>query len=352
MLVEWPFSRVDSIRGFAFLSTWAARGLPVVDSKLPFCYRGTKPREKQHKMESVEIASIDRTDKRFCVSFPLKNQSLFDSLKTFGIRMPLLLLDTKPHRVVTGFRRLEASCRLGLTRVPCIIMSMNEKDALLTAINDNIARPLNIVEGALALEKMLRFGFLLDEIYATMKLLGYEPHEKLLGKLVEVARSDDGVKEFLVRQRANMTHVELLLGFSSAERRSVIAFLGDMHMTSSQLREIFQLLLLVRLKEGKILFEEYPSLDNADAMKLFLKKRTHPTLAGLEQQLRETLQAASLPPQVSVKVDPFFEKDWVDIGIKARNVTHVKEAIKSLDTFIETGRLRSILELTKGTHRN
>jgi hypothetical protein len=303
-------------------------------------------------MEIIEIDRINRTDTRFCVSFPLEDPLLFNSVSTFGIRMPLLLLDTAPYTVVTGFKRLDVACRLKLTTVPCSIGSMNEKDALLTALSDNIKRPLNIVEGALGIEKMSCLGFPGDEIYAMMKLLGHEPHEKLLRNLLEIARADGRTKEFLVKHGANMTHVELLFGFSSVERSEIITFLSETHPTSSQLRDILQLLLLVKAKEGRIPFEEYPRFTTADSLKLSLKKRTHPMLSIFEQQLKEIQVKAALPPRVSVKVDPFFEREFIDIGIKAHCVEDVKEAIKSLDSLIKNGWLRSIFELTKGTLRN
>jgi len=303
-------------------------------------------------MEIIEIDRIDRTDTRFCVSFPLEDPLLFESINTFGIRMPLLLLDTAPHTVVTGFKRLDVACRLGLTTVPCSIRSMNEKDALLTSLNDNIARPLNMIEGALGVEKMSGLGLPAKEIYAMMKLLGHEPHEKLLKNLLEIARADRQTKEFLLKHRANMTHAELLLGFSSAERSEIIALLCDMHLTYSQLREILQLLLLVKAKEEGIPFEEFPRPTSPDVLKLSLKKRTHPILSTFEQQLKEILAKAALPPKISVKVDPFFEKEFIDIDIKARNVEDVEETIGSLDGLIKNGWLRSIFELTKGTHRN
>ena len=303
-------------------------------------------------MEMMEIDRIDRTDTRFCVSFPLADPLLFNSINAFGIRMPLLLLDTAPYVLVTGFKRLDVACRLGLTKVPCSIRSMNEKDALLTVLTDNLQRPLNLVEGALGIGKMLHSGFSGNEIYAMMKLLGHEPHEKLLKNLLEIAHADNQTKEFLVKHETNMTHVELLLGFSSGERRDVIALLSGMHLTFSQLREILQLLLLAKAKEGRIPFEEYPRPTTPDALKLSLKKRTHPLLSTFEQQLKEMLAKAALPPKISVKVDPFFEKEFIDIGIRARSVEDIEETIGSLNGLIRNGLLRSIFELTSGTRRN
>jgi hypothetical protein len=303
-------------------------------------------------METIEIDRISRNDTRFCVSFPLEDPLLLASISTFGIRMPLLLLDTVPYTVVTGFKRLDAACRLGLTAVPCTISRMDEKNALLTAISDNIARNLNLVEGALSIEKMSRLGWSDNEVHAMMKLLGYEPHEKLLNNLLEIARTDSRTKEFMVKHGANMTHAELLLRFGSVERTEIIALLTGMHFTFSQLREILQLLLLVKVKEGSISLEDHPRFETTDALKLFLKKRTHPVLSTFEQRLKEARAKAALPPRVTVKVDPFFEKESIDIGIRAERVEDVEEAIRGLDGLIKNGWLRSIFELTKGAGRN
>jgi hypothetical protein len=303
-------------------------------------------------METIEINRINQTDTRYCVSFPFGDPLLLASISTFGIRMPLLLLDTVPYIVVTGFKRLDVACRLGLTAIPCSISRMSEKDALLTAISDNIKRPLNLVEGALSVEKMSYLGFPREEIYAMMKLLGYEPHEKLLNNLLEIARVDSRTKEFVVKHGANMSHMELLLRFSSVERIEIIALLTEMHLTFSQLREILQLLLLVKVKEGGISFEDRPRFETADALKLSLKKRTHPLLSIFEQRLKEMRAKAALPPRVTVKVDPFFEKEFIDVGIRAGRVEDVEEAIRSLDNLIKNGWLRGIFELTKGTGGN
>ncbi len=309
-------------------------------------------RHTKQRMETIEIDRINRTDTRFCVSFPLEDPLLLASISTFGMRMPLLLLDTVPYTVVAGFKRLDAACRLGLTAVPCSISRMNEKDALLTAINDNIKRPLNLVEGALSVGKMSGMGFSRDEIYALMKLLGHGPHEKLLGNLLEIACADSPTKEFLVRHGATMTHAELLLGFESGERGKVVSLLAGMRLTFSQLREILQLLLLAKVREGRLPFEDFTGVETADALKLFLKKRTRPVLLVLEQRLKELCAKAALHAGVAVKVDPFFEREFIDIGIRAERVEDVKEAIQGLDSLIKDGTLRSIFELTEGTGRN
>ena len=303
-------------------------------------------------METVAVDTISRTDTRFCVSYPLEDPVLFASITRFGIRMPLLLLDTTPYTVVAGFKRLDAAHRLGLPVVPCCISRMNEKDALLTAITDNINRPLNMVERALGLDKLAQAGFSRDDLYGMMKLFGYEPHEKILQNLLVLARADHETKGFIVEHAANMTMVELLFAFENGDRRGIVRLLTGMHPTFSQLREILQFLLLIKVKEGELPWDELPAAFTADQLKLSLKKRTHPMLSTLEDRLRKIRTKAGLPPQVTLTVDPFFEREAIDITIRARRVHDVEEAILTLDKLVKDGWVRGILELTDGTYRN
>jgi len=192
----------------------------------------------------------------------------------------------------------------------------------------------------------------MDEIYAMTKLLGYEPHQKLLSMLMQLARADEESKENLVKHGDHLTHLELLLGFDDAERVKIVALLSAMRLTFSQLRDILQLFLLARVKEGKVPLEGYASSVTADELKLSLKKRTHPLLSSLEQRLKDALVKAALPPSVTVKADPFFEKESIEISVRARDIRDVEQAIRCLDGLITNGSMGSIFELTKGKGRN
>jgi hypothetical protein len=303
-------------------------------------------------METVALDRISRTDTRFCVSYPLEDPVLFASITAFGIRMPLLLLDTTPYTVVAGFKRLDAAHRLGLSVVPCCISRMNEKDAVLTAITDNIKRPLNMVERALGLDKLAQSGFSRDAMYGMMKLFGYEPHEKILQNFLALAHADHETKRFIVEHAANMTIVELLFAFENGDRNGIVRLLTAMHPTFSQLREILQYLLLVKVKEGELPWDKLRAVFTADQLKLSLKKRTHPILSTLEDRLKEIRTKAGLPPQITLTVDPFFERESIDITIRARRSEDVEEAILTLDRLVKDGWVRGILELTDGTYRN
>ena len=117
------------------------------------------------KMETVEIDKIHVNDRSFCVSYPLEDALLLASVAKFGVLVPLGLLRRERPVIVTGFKRLDAARRLGIDELPCVFLDISERQALLTAIHDNMARPLNTVEKALCVDKMLAAGFEVEEVY-------------------------------------------------------------------------------------------------------------------------------------------------------------------------------------------
>jgi ParB-like chromosome segregation protein Spo0J len=303
-------------------------------------------------MDTIEIEEIDQRDRTLCVSYPLEDALLAASVRTFGIRTPLILLDSVPYRVVTGFKRLAIAIQLQHTMLPCVILRVDRKEGLLTAINDNLSRPTNLVERALSLEKMAAMGFSQDEVFGMMKLLGLEPHDKVLTTLRGLAGAEPFVWDFVVAHGVNLTTVELLLAFDTATRKSLIQLLSSIRPTVSQIREILQLLMLARLKDRDFSLEELAKSSTADEMKLLLKKRTHPVLSGLEERLNELKAEAALPPQIRLKVDPFFEKESIGIDITARDPSEVDEALRKMNRLLEDGFFGSIFELTKGRSGN
>ena len=162
-------------------------------------------------METIPIDQINIHDRRFCISYPLYDEVLFSSIKRLGIIQPIILLNSSPFLIITGFKRLESAIKLGYTKIPCTIADVSEKEALLYSIHDNIKRGLNIVEKAYSIEKMLHMGFGTPEIYETMTILGLEPHEKVLKNLIAIAYAEKPLKDFIITRGFSMKNIETLL---------------------------------------------------------------------------------------------------------------------------------------------
>jgi len=299
-------------------------------------------------MKTIPLNDININDRRFCISYPLEDEILTESIQEIGIVQPVLLLDASPPITITGFKRIASAKKLGFTKVPAIIKKAGADEAILMSIHDNLGRGLNTVEKACALEKMVSAGFPRQRIFGTMTLLSLEPHEKVLNNFVAIANEGEPLMGFLVRHGVSMKNIEYLLGFDVEERNDIISLVSPLRLTESLLREILEMLILIKIKKGAINFRGLRTAGDGRDLKTRLKKRNYPILSSMEKDLFTVKQRCALPPNIDIKVDPFFEKEYIDILLKIKSENDVKASIEKLKEILEDGYIRSILELTQG----
>jgi hypothetical protein len=298
-------------------------------------------------MDTIPLDQINVHDRRFCITYPLADEGLLDSVRKIGIIQPVLLLNGTPFIVITGFKRVDIARQLGRRTVPGIVLTVTEREAIVYAIHDNLKRGLNIVEKGLALERMLHLGFTAGEVFETMGLLGLKPHDKILNQLIALASGEEELKTFVVERSLSMKNIGYLLRFEVEERARILALFSTFRLTESLIREILEMMTLCKIRKGEVPFQLLP-VSSAQELVRGLKALTNPILTALQEKLQEFREVASLPPNIDIKVDPFFEKEYIDIGIRAESEDDILHAIHKLDNLIDNGCIGSILELTKG----
>ncbi len=302
-------------------------------------------------MTNVPLARIDLKDRRFSLSYPPDDQDLRWSIATVGIVQPVILLDRTPRIPVAGWRRLRCARELRLREVPAIIVDLDEKTALLRAIHDNLARGFNIIEKAAAVQAMDRFGFSREEIFGLMARLGLSPHEKVLSTFLRIASLDARSRDFIFRKNLSLRNVESFLRFEGKERRRILAALTGLRVTESTLREILEMLELIRIRKGRLTGRDIPVMESSDILRAHLKQKTHPILSSLAKKLKAIRSAMALPPGLDIRVDPFLEKEYIDIIVKIGSEDDVEAALGKVSELVAAGHIRRILELTKGRIR-
>jgi len=63
--------------------------------------------------------------------------------------------------------------------------------------------------------------------------------------------------------------------------------------------------------------------------------------------LKEIKRQCAIPPNIDIKVDPFFEKEFIDILIKVRDTEEFGEALKKLTDILNNGHIGRIFGLAK-----
>jgi hypothetical protein len=302
-------------------------------------------------MMTIPLDHIDLHNRRFCISYSLEDDLLLGSIRKLGVIHPLIVLNTTPFIVVTGFKRLAAAHELGFAAIPATPVNLDEREALRYAIHDNLTRDLNLVEKAYAIDKAFHMDFEKDDLHEMMTLLGFHPHRKVLTHLTAIASAEETVKDFIVTHSLPMKSTRYLFGFNADERGAIVHVLSRFHVTESMIRETLEMLSLLKLRTGTIPLADLDEAADGKDLERRLKDRTYPSLSALHRKLQGIRQRAALPPHMDIRVDPFFEKEYIDIRIKAKSDEDIAEALKKLHALIDADLIRSIFDLTKGRIR-
>ena len=98
-------------------------------------------------------------------------KSLAESIRENGIIQPVCVRKKGAlYEIISGERRTRAAKLAGLTEVPCIIMSVDDEQAAILALIENIQRKdLSYFEEALAIEQLIsRYGLTQEEAAARL----------------------------------------------------------------------------------------------------------------------------------------------------------------------------------------
>lgn len=131
---------------------------------------------------------------------------LADSIRKYGVVSPLLVNEQAGvFQLVCGERRLRAAKLAGLDEVPCLVISINPKEAGLLSLAENLQREsLNFVDQAHLIHRLHKdLGFTLIEIGESTGL----PIEKV-EQLLSIIQLPDKIRRSYLQK--DITERELL----------------------------------------------------------------------------------------------------------------------------------------------
>lgn len=122
--------------------------------------------------EIVEVALDDIIPNRFQPRLSFDEQALNElaqSIRQHGIIQPLVLRQIgNKYEIIAGERRYKASYIAGLTKVPAVIINLNDNESAEVAIVENLQRQnLSAIEEAKSYKKLLDRGYLTQDQLAS-----------------------------------------------------------------------------------------------------------------------------------------------------------------------------------------
>ena len=181
-----------------------------------------KTQENQSDKATSEIISIpiakiatnpNQPRKIFAESAILR---LADSIKRYGIIQPLVVRETSEgYELISGERRLRASCELGFTHVPCVIRGAKESESAEIAIIENLMREdLSPFEEAEAIQALIdTYSLTQEEIASKLSC-----SQSYVANKLRLLRLDKETRNIITKNNLTERHARALLRLKDEER--------------------------------------------------------------------------------------------------------------------------------------
>ena len=301
-------------------------------------------------LEQIPLAGIDVEDATFLVTFLPDLKPLVASLKLVGLLEPLILREKADgtYQIVCGFKRAEALRHLAVSEAAAFVYPQGELDnlrALALTIGHNITRPLNLIEKAQAVEKLLAFGVSEREVIdGYLPLFALQPHMSVLKQVRDLLALERGVREYLVQEDLSLTAAARLLDLGQEGQKAILPLLLALRPGENRVKEIISFLREISLRDGvpvsSILTREdigellsdtqTPRPQRLEQLRRIVKQMRFPLLTAMEERFAAYKQSITLPPQISLQPLPFFEGEEFRMELRFKDFKEFRELVASL----------------------
>jgi ParB/RepB/Spo0J family partition protein len=303
------------------------------------------------EIKKILIEQIDLSDETFSVNFMPDLQRLRASIGEVGMIQPVLLRRTHDrYQIVSGFRRISILRELGR---PDILARIIEDEAFgdlqlfSTVLHENLTtRDFNAVERAIALEKLIQ-QFQVDPGVVVKKylpLFHLESDEKILKTYLSLARMEEKLKQYVLKEEVSRTNIRKLAAYSSEDRLALFALFSPLKLGENRLREMLALLEEIskrdRLPVREIVdrpeiqailsHKELTASQRTERMKKILMDLRYPRMHALEETFEKKKRDLNLPARVSLFHSPFFEGKALKIEFEFETLDDYRTVLSSL----------------------
>lgn len=177
-------------------------------------------------------------------------RELSDSIRQHGILQPLSVRRVgTSYELIAGERRLRAAQLAGLTEIPCIIMSMDDRESAMTAMVENLQRQdLDFLEEAMGIARLMEDWSMSQEQAA--RLLGKS--QSAIANKLRILRHSTPVLDALREGNLTERHARALLKLSDeAQKLMVIQVIVRQGMSVSRTEKYIDELLSGAAEKAK-----------------------------------------------------------------------------------------------------
>lgn len=316
-------------------------------------------------IQEIPLKDIDIADETFSVNFMPDLQGLLSSIKECGLIQPVLLRKKKDKfQIVCGFRRVSALMELGHPEIESRIFEEKERNELelfFISLHENLtARGLNTIEKAIALYKLVHHFRIdiIDVIKKFLPLFSLEPNEKILNTYIFLARMEDEVKKYVLKESVSRSNIRILSVFESEDRRVLIPFLSSLKLGENRLREMLTLLdeisrrnrmkvrEMVSRPEIQAIFsqKELTSSQKTERMKKVLMNLRYPRMSQAEKRFDRSRRKLNLPSKVFLRHPQHFEGKDLRVEFQFQTMEEYRTIVSSLSQLGEKEEFKELID--------
>jgi len=161
-------------------------------------------------------------------------EGLATSVRTNGMLQPINVrrLPDGKYELISGERRLRAARMVGMTKIPCVVMDVNDEQSALFAIIENVQRQnLDFFEEAVAIERLMTEHALTQEEIS--RKLGKA--QSTLSNKLRLLRLPEEMRDRIACAGLTERHARALLTLPDNRTRSrVLDIIIERHLTVSE----------------------------------------------------------------------------------------------------------------------
>jgi len=316
-------------------------------------------------IEKIPLQKIDLSDETFSINYMPDLQRLRASIKEIGLIQPVLLKrKLNAYQIISGFRRISAMKELGKLEIESRVYEEKETDEFRLfsiCLHENLTtRGFNAVEKAVALDKLID-RFQIDPsvvIKNFLPSLALEPNEKILNTYLSLARMEDDMKQYVLKEEVSRSNIRRLSALTSDDRRAFLSLASPLKLGENRLREILTLLeeisrrnrwrtsdIVARPEIQAILFqEELTPSQKTDRIKKVLMNLRYPKIHRLEEEFEKKKRDLNLPSRVLLHHHPFFEGKGLRVEFQFETMKEYRSLLGALLNLADKKEFEELVE--------
>ena len=177
-------------------------------------------------------------------------EELAESIRQHGVLQPLSVRRVgAAYELIAGERRLRAAQLAGLSEIPCIVMTMDDKESGMAAMVENLQRQdLDFIEEARGISYLMEKWSLSQEQIA--RIMGKS--QSAVANKLRILRHSPQVLELLRKENLTERHARALLKLpSEAQKLTAIATIAQLDMSVARAEQYIDSLLAPQEKKER-----------------------------------------------------------------------------------------------------